>query len=115
MNYQAKILVFIALKRNPLTAFCLYFLRNTETDVICRYRENRMRYRERLRSLREERDLTQDRVAEILGISQRTYSDYESGRLRIPVDRLMALAKFYDCSIDYISGASDIHRPYPGR
>lgn len=74
-----------------------------------------MRYRERVRSLREERNLTQDRVADIIGVSQRTYSDYESGRLRIPVDRLMALAQFYDCSLDYISGASDIYRPYPGR
>jgi transcriptional regulator with XRE-family HTH domain len=74
-----------------------------------------MRYKERLRSLREEHDLTQDRVAKVIGVSQRTYSDYESGRLRVPVDRLVDLAEFYDCSVDYISGASDIRRPYPGR
>ena len=63
----------------------------------------------------EEHDLTQDRVAKVIGVSQRTYSDYESGRLRVPVDRLVDLAEFYDCSVDYISGASDIRRPYPGR
>ena len=44
-----------------------------------------MRYKERLRSLREEHDLTQDRVAKVIGVSQRTYSDYESGRLRVLV------------------------------
>lgn len=74
-----------------------------------------MRYTERLRTLREERELTQESIAEVLTVSQRTYSDYESGRLRIPVDRLMTLAQFYNCSLDYISGASDLRRPYPGK
>lgn len=74
-----------------------------------------MRYTERLRSMREERNLTQKNIAEVLGVSQRTYSDYESGRLRIPVDRMLTLAKYYDCSVDYISGASDSLRLYPTR
>lgn len=74
-----------------------------------------MRYTERLRSMREEWNLTQKNIAEVLGVSQRTYSDYESGRLRIPVDRLLTLAKYYDCSVDYISGASDSLRLYPTR
>jgi transcriptional regulator with XRE-family HTH domain len=65
--------------------------------------------------MREERNLTQKNIAEVLGVSQRTYSDYESGRLRIPVDRLLTLAKYYDCSVDYISGASDSLRLYPTR
>ena len=72
-----------------------------------------MRYTERLRALREEKSLTQERIAEVLAVSQRTYSDYESGRLRIPVDRLMTLARFYNCSLDYISCASDLRRPFP--
>ena len=72
-----------------------------------------MRYTERLRALREEKALTQESIAEVLAVSQRTYSDYESGRLRIPVDRLMTLARFYNCSLDYISGASDLRRPFP--
>lgn len=70
---------------------------------------------ERIRSIREDRNLSQAEVADILNIAQRTYSDYESGRLRIPIDRLLALAKYYDCSVDYITGASNVHRPYPGR
>ena len=55
-----------------------------------------MRYTERLRTLREERSLTQESIAEVLTVSQRTYSDYESGRVRIPVDRLIKLAQFYN-------------------
>ena len=72
-----------------------------------------MRYTERLRALREEKALTQESIAEVLAVSQRTYSDYESGRLRIPVDRLMTLARFYNCSLAYISGASHLRRPFP--
>ena len=72
-----------------------------------------MRYTERLRALREEKALTQESIAEVLAVSQRTYSDYESGRLRIRVDRVMTLARFYNCSLDYISGASDLRRPFP--
>lgn len=74
-----------------------------------------MSYQYRIRELREDRSLSQQAVAETLRISQRTYSDYESGRLRIPVDRLLLLARYYDCSIDYISGASNVRRPYPDR
>ena len=74
-----------------------------------------MHYTERLRILREGMNLSQEYVAAIIGISQRTYSDYESGRTRIPIDRLILLAKFYDCSVDYISGASDQYRFFPGK
>ena len=69
----------------------------------------------RIRQLRKQRHLNQTQVAKVMNVAQRTYSDYESGRLRVPVDRLVDLAEFYDCSVDYISGASDIRRPYPGR
>ena len=48
-----------------------------------------------------------------LHIGQRTYSDYESGKTRIPIDNIMILAKFYDISMDYITGASNIQQPYP--
>ena len=57
--------------------------------------------------------MTQQQIADILHVSQRTYSDYESGRTRIPVDRIMILAKYYDVSLDYITGASDILYGYP--
>lgn len=48
-----------------------------------------------------------------LHVGQRTYCDYESGKTRIPVERLLILAKYYDVSIDYISGASNVKNKYP--
>ena len=72
-----------------------------------------MKYNERIREIREDHALTQQKVADLLHIGQRTYSDYESGKTRIPIDNIMILAKFYDISIDYITGASNIQHPYP--
>lgn len=72
-----------------------------------------MKYNERIRQIREDRFLTQQNIADILHIGQRTYADYESGKTRIPVDRLLVLAKYYNVSIDYITGISDIKMPYP--
>ena len=67
-----------------------------------------MRYNERIRALREDSDKTQSEIAQILNIGQKTYSDYELGKTRIPVDSLIILAKLYDVSMDYICGISDI-------
>ncbi|MGN0480360.1 MAG: helix-turn-helix domain-containing protein [Lachnospiraceae bacterium] len=72
-----------------------------------------MKYNERIREIREDRSLTQQKVADLLNIGQRTYADYESGKTRIPVDSLLILARFYNVSLDYITGASDIQKPYP--
>lgn len=72
-----------------------------------------MHYNERIREIREDHFLTQQKVADLLHIGQRTYSDYESGKTRIPIDNLLILAKFYNVSVDYISGASDIRKEYP--
>ena len=72
-----------------------------------------MDYRERIRALREDNDYTQTQIANILNVGQRTYADYELGKTRIPVDSLMKLAKFYNVSMDYISGTSDKRMPYP--
>lgn len=74
-----------------------------------------MRYNERIRALREDNDKTQTEIAQILNIGQKTYSDYELGRTRIPVDSLIVLAKFYDVSMDYICGTSDIRNPFTGK
>lgn len=74
-----------------------------------------MRYNERIRELREDNFLTQQKIADLLHIGQRTYADYESGKTRIPVDSLIKLAKYYNVSVDYISGASDIRNEYPKR
>ena len=54
-----------------------------------------------------------EKIAALLHIGQRTYSDYETGKTRIPVDRLLILAKYYNVSMDYITGASNIKREYP--
>ena len=58
----------------------------------------------RLRNLREDHDMKQKEVAAILGIDQRVYSNYETGKRTIPVDYLMVLADFYQVSVDYILG-----------
>ena len=72
-----------------------------------------MRYNERIREIREENFLTQQKIADLLNVGQRTYADYESGKTRIPVDSLLILAKFYNVSLDYITGASNIKNCYP--
>ncbi len=72
-----------------------------------------MLYYERIREIRDEHRYTQQAIANILNIGQRTYSDYESGRTRIPVESLIILAKFYNVSMDYISGVSDIRGVFP--
>ena len=72
-----------------------------------------MKYNERIREIREDNSLTQQKIADYLHIGQRTYADYESGKTRIPVDSLLKLAKFYNVSMDYIAGASDVKTEYP--
>lgn len=72
-----------------------------------------MKYNERIREIREDASLTQQKVADLLHIGQRTYADYESGKTRIPIDNLLILAKFYNVSVDYISGVSNIRSEYP--
>jgi len=72
-----------------------------------------MNYMERIRALREDRDKTQQQIAELLQVGQKTYSDYELGKTRIPVDSLILLAKFYNVSMDYICGISDVCKPFP--
>ncbi len=66
-----------------------------------------MPYYKRLRDLREDRDLTQTKLGEILSCSQRVYSNYERGDIDIPTSTLVKLADFYDISVDYILGRTD--------
>ncbi|WP_298033061.1 helix-turn-helix domain-containing protein [uncultured Dysosmobacter sp.] len=66
----------------------------------------------RLRDMREDKDLPQRKLADLLNISQTTYSRYESGALDIPSAALIALARFYDTSIDYLLGLTDDPIPY---
>ena len=69
-------------------------------------------YFQRLRDLREDRDLLQKDIAEILGITQTVYSRYERGFQTIPVIHLLALADFYQTSTDYILGRTNVLTPY---
>ena len=62
----------------------------------------------RIRDLREDRDLTQRQVAEMLGMSQTGYSKYETGENDIPTLVLIKLADFYNTSVDYILGRTNI-------
>ena len=72
-----------------------------------------MNYTARIRALREDNDMTQAKVAQILQVGQKTYSDYELGKTRIPIDSLIILARLYNVSKDYICGVSDTRKPFP--
>ena len=61
-----------------------------------------MNYRERLRGLREDRDLTQAQVAEIIHKSQQGYNHIETGRAELKIEDLIALCDFYQVSADYL-------------
>ena len=62
----------------------------------------------RIRDLREDSDLTQKQVSSALNCSQQLYSNYELGQRDIPTDILIKLSKFYNVSVDYILGISDV-------
>lgn len=70
-------------------------------------------YNNRLRDLREDRDLTRQQLAELLQVHQTTYSDYELGKLNIPVGVLHRLADYYHVSVDYLLGRTGVKTPYP--
>lgn len=67
----------------------------------------------RIRDMREDRDLTQKQLADYLHICQNTYSQYETGQRQLPLDVLIALARYYKTSADYLLGLTDERRPYP--
>lgn len=66
-----------------------------------------MYYYPRLKDLREDHELMQKEIAAILGIDQRVYSNYETGKREIPVHLVVILAKYYRVSTDYILGLTD--------
>ena len=68
---------------------------------------------ENIRSLRIDNGYTQKQIAQHLGISQNTYSQYEIGVLNYPVDSLVKLADFYNVSVDYLLGRTNTKKPYP--
>ena len=70
-------------------------------------------YQNRLRDLREDNDLKQKDIAELLNIHQTTYSYYELDRLNIPISSLHILADFYHVSTDYLLGRTNKKDPDP--
>lgn len=71
-----------------------------------------MYYLERLRNLRESKDLTQTEIAQLLKITRQQYSLYETGKRRIPAHYLRILAEYYGTSVDYILELIDEIKPY---
>jgi len=64
-------------------------------------------YIKRIRDLREDHDLTQQEVADVLGTSQTMYARYERGANELPIHHLLSLCRLYRVSADYILGLSD--------
>ena len=72
-----------------------------------------MNYLSIIRNLREDNDYTQEYVAKILNVGQRTYADYEMGKTRIPLDSMIKLAKLYNVDMNYICGISGKKKEFP--
>ena len=68
---------------------------------------------QRIRDLREDKDLSQKALAEYLNCSQVSYSYYELGKRTIPPEVLIALAAYHGVSVDYLLGLTDRPQPYP--
>ena len=66
-----------------------------------------MDYIKRIRDLREDRDKTQQEIAQVLGTSQTMYARYERGANELPIRHLIALCRYYHVSADYILGLKD--------
>ncbi len=70
-------------------------------------------YRLKIRDIREDRNYTQTKIAELLNIKQNTYSQIETGTNNIQIDQLIKLAEFYNTSTDYLLGLTQTSKPYP--
>ena len=72
-----------------------------------------MKKYKRIRDLREDKDLTQEKLAKQLNLTQRTYSRYENADSMMPLDVLIQLADIHEVSIDYLLERTNIPTPYP--
>ena len=70
-------------------------------------------YVDRISELREDHDYKQKEIADVINVAQTTYSDYERGIVRIPVEYLIRLAEFYNVDMNYLCGVSNIKSPFP--
>ncbi len=66
-----------------------------------------MHFYQRLRDLREDKDLSQGNISQLLKISQQHYSMYETGKRELPMHHFITLAKFYNVSLDYLAGLTN--------
>ena len=69
-------------------------------------------YLKRLKDLREDFDKKQYEIAELLNITRQQYSLYELGKRDIPAEYIRKLAKYYNTSLDYLAGLTNISKPY---
>ena len=67
---------------------------------------------QRLKDLREDHDLKQEAIAQMLEMTRQQYQLYESGKRQIPFDKIIKLAVYYNVSIDYIAGLTNDKRKY---
>lgn len=67
----------------------------------------------RIKDLREDKDITQQEIADYLCVAQNTYCNYENGRHQIPITLLIKLAEFYSVNMDYLLGRTDVREPLP--
>ncbi len=70
-------------------------------------------YYNRLKEIREDNSLTQSDIAKILNTTQQQYSKYELGIQILPLEKINILANYYNTSIDYLIGRTDVRKPYP--
>ena len=84
-----------------IISYCYLDLRRTVVD-----------YRDRLRTIREDRDFTQAQIGKLLNKSQQGYNHIEAGRAELKIEDLVKLCRFYGVSADYIIGLTDIPETY---
>lgn len=72
-----------------------------------------MHYTQRLKDLREDKELKQEAIAIVLKITRQQYQLYESGKRKIPIDLLITLCKFYNVSADYLLGFTNTYKELP--
>ncbi|MBQ7782933.1 MAG: helix-turn-helix transcriptional regulator [Oscillospiraceae bacterium] len=70
-----------------------------------------MYFYQRLKDLREDKDMNQSEIADMLGITQQQYQLYESGKREIKFHQVIQLAEYYNVTIDYIAGLTNHKRP----
>ncbi|MBQ7321419.1 MAG: helix-turn-helix transcriptional regulator [Clostridia bacterium] len=70
-----------------------------------------MKFYQRLLDIREDHDMTQKEIAELLHTTQPQYARYEAGERELPMHHFITLAKYYNISLDYLAGLTDTPKP----